>query len=195
MKEKFELAKGLTKTFITRKLRKRIMIKRMIDYNDEGTYLNIENSIPKKSGLNNSIKATFEIYSKEEFQLNSGLMTYLKNLFNLYYIYFKEKEGKLRFLISGQIQKDISYFLRNITSDEFKNKFSVQSAKIKAYAFYEELICELENKPNISIKTINEEEIPKFEKQYDNLQKMRKTYEEIRMITVPMEEEENNQNE
>lgn len=191
MKENFDIAKGLTKTFITRKLRKRIMIKRIIDYNDESTYLNIESTIPKKSGLNNSIKATFEICDKEEFKIDSDLFNFLKNLFNLHYIFFKKTEGKLKFLIAGQIQKDISYFLRNITSDEFKNKFSVQSAKIKAYAFYEELICELENKPDTETKTINENDIPNFIKQYEILQKMRKIYEEIRMIRVPIEKNDN----
>lgn len=190
MKENFDVAKGLTKTFITRKLRKRIMIKRLIDYNNETTYINIEKTIPKKSGLNNSIKATFEICDKEECNLDSNLMKYLKNLFNMHYIFFKNEEGKFKFLIAGQIVKDISYFLRNITCDEFKNKFSVQSAKIKAYAFYEELICELENKPdtNREIKTLNEEEVQKYRKQFDHLQKMRKFYEEIRMIRVPNNE-------
>jgi hypothetical protein len=187
MKENFNIIKGLTKTFITRKLRKRIMIKRLIDYNNELTYNNIEKTIPKKSGLNNFIKATFVICDKEEFKKDSNLMSYLKNLFNIYYIFFKNDEGKFKFLISGQITKDISYFLRNITCDEFKNKFSVQSAKIKAYAFYEELICELEKKPNIELKNLNEEALENFKNQYDNLQKMRKIYEEIRMIRVPNE--------
>jgi hypothetical protein len=156
MKETLDISKGLTKTFITRKLRKRIMIKRLIDYNDESTYVNIENTIPKKSGLNNSIKATFEICDKEEYTINSNLLNFLKNLFNVNYVFFKKIEGKFKFTIAGQISKDISYFLRNITSDEFKNKFSVQSAKIKAYAFYEELICELENKADREDKTIKE---------------------------------------
>ena len=85
------------------------MIKRLIDYNDEGTYQNIENSIPKKSGLNNSIKATFEICDKEEYKLDSNLMEYLKKLFNIHYIFFKKSEGKFKFLIAGQIVKDISF--------------------------------------------------------------------------------------
>jgi len=194
MKEKFEVAKGLTKTFITRKLRKRVMIKRLIDYNNEVTYNNIEKTIPKKSGLNNSIKATFEICDKEESKIDSDLIKYLMNLFNNYYIFFKNDEGKFKFLISGQIIKDISYFLRNITCDEFKNKFSVQSAKIKAYAFYEELICEIENKPNREIKTLNEEEIIKYKQQFDHLQNMRTFYEDLRKIKVPIEDKKNNVN-
>jgi hypothetical protein len=189
MKENFNssITKGITKTFITRKLRKRIMIKRILDYSDESTFFKIENTIPKKSGLNNSIKATFEICDKEDFKLDSNFMKYLKNLFNIYYIFFKNKEGKLIFLIAGQIKKDISYFLKNITNDEFKNKFSVQSAKIKCYAFYEELICELENKNNLENKTLNIEELSNFKKQYEHLQKMRKIYEEIKMIRIPIE--------
>ena len=186
MKESFEGCKGLTKTFITRKLRKRIMIKRIIDYNEEETYLNIENSIPKKSGPNNSLKASFVICDKEEYNADSNLINFLKDLFNMYYIFFKKKEGKLKIVVAGQISKDIVYFLRKITSDEFKNKYSVQSAKIRAYAFYEELISELENEDNKETKKINEEEIKDYIAQFENLQKMRKIYEEIRMIRVPI---------
>ena len=49
MKELFPEDKGLTKTFITRKLKKRISIDRKLDFNDEETFKGVENTIPKKS--------------------------------------------------------------------------------------------------------------------------------------------------
>ncbi len=184
MKEKFTDDKGLTKTFITRKLKKRIMIYRKLDFNDEDTYKNVENTIPKKTGPNSYLKVTMEICNKEDYSLNSPLMYCLKDLFDAYLIVFKEKEGKMKIVIAGHITKDIITYLKKVSGEEFRNKFSVQVMKIKAYAFYEELVHEFCNRENIVDKKIDEDEVKEHEEKYDYLTKMRKAYEEIKLIKV-----------
>lgn len=184
MKEKFPEDKGLTKTFITRKLKKRIMIYRKLDFVDEDTYKNVENTIPKKTGPNSYLKVTMEICNKEDFSLNSPLMYCMKDLFDAYFIIFKEKEGKMKIVIAGHITKDIISYLKKVSGEEFRNKFSVQTMKIKAYAFYEELVHEFCHRENIADKKIDEDEIKEHQEKFDYLTRMRKAYEDIKLIKV-----------
>lgn len=184
MKEKFPDDKGLTKTFITRKLKKRIMIYRKLNFSDEDSYKNVENSIPKKSGPNSFLKITMEICNKEEFSLDSSLMCVMKELFNNYFIVLKEKDKKMKIVIAGHISKDIIFFLKKVSNEEFRNNYSVQTIKIKAYAFYEELINEFYKRDNIALKKINEEDILECVNQYNYLTEIRKAYEEIKLLKV-----------
>lgn len=182
MKELFPEDKGLTKTFITRKLKKRISIDRKLDFNDEETFKGVENTIPKKSGPNSFLKVRMEICNKEDFSLNSKLMFFMKDLFKAYFIFFKEKEKKMKIVIVGHITKDIISFLKKVSSEEFRNKYSVQTMKIRAYAFYEELINEFYKRENIIAKKINDAEIKDYIKQFDLITRMRKAYEEIKQL-------------
>ena len=184
MKEKYPNDKGLTKTFITRKLKKRISINRLMDYIDEQSYKNIETTIPKKSGPNSYLKVTMTVCNKDDFSINSGLMYFLRDLFNSYFIIFKEKNSKMKIVIAGHITKDIISFLKKISSEEFRNKYSVQTAKIKAYAFFEELVYEFNKKNNVISKKINDEEITDYINQYNYLTNMRRSYEEIKRIKI-----------
>lgn len=184
MKEIFTQDKGLTKTFITRKLKKRIMINRFLDFNIEESYQNVENTIPKKSGPNSYLKVTMEICNKEEFNLNSSLMFFMKDLFNAYFIIFKEKDKRMKIVIAGHITNDIISFLKKVSSEEFKEKYSVLTMKIKAYAFYEELISEFYKREGVVAKKINDAEIKDYLDQFNYLTKMRKAYEEIKQMKV-----------
>lgn len=175
---------SLTKTFLARKLKKRIMIFRYLNYHDESTYKGVENTIPKKTGPNSYIRITLELTTKENFSLNSPLMSFAKELFNNYFIIMKDKDSKMTVVFAGNIQKDISTFLKKIANDEFKIKFQVKSAKVKAYAFYEELISEMSKKENITLKQIDEAEIESCLDQFEYLQKLRKSYDEIKKIKI-----------
>lgn len=184
MKELFPEDKGLTKTFITRKLKKRISIDRKLDFNDEETFKGVENTIPKKSGPNSFLKVTMEICNKDDFSLNSNLIFFMKDLFKAYFIFFKEKEKKMKIVFVGHITKDIISFLKKVSSEEFRNKYSVQTMKIRAYAFYEELIHEFYKRENIIAKKINDADIKDYIKQFDLITQMRKAYEEIKQLKV-----------
>lgn len=163
------------------------MINRKLDYNSEETYKDVAHSIPKKSGPNSYLKVTMEICDKDEFDLNSSLMYFIKDLFNAYFIIFKEKEKKMKIVIAGHITKDIISFLKKVSSEEFKNKHSVLTMKIKAYAFYEELVSEFNKRERIVAKKINEAEIRDYVEQFSCLTKMRKAYEEIKLMKVDKE--------
>lgn len=160
------------------------MIFRLLNFSEEETYKGVENTIPKKTGPNSYIKFTIEIKNKEQFSLNSPLMYFVRELFHSYFIIFKEKDSKIKIVIAGNIQKDIVTFLKKIANDEFKNKYSVKTAKVKAYAFYEELIYEFSRKENIAYKQINEADLKGYVDLYNYLEKLRQSYEEIRKIRV-----------
>ena len=184
MKDLFPQDKGLTKTFITRKLKKRIMINRKLDYNSEETYKEVEHTIPKKTGPNSYLKVTMEICDKDEFNLNSSLMCFIKDFFNAYFIVFKNKDKRMKIVIAGHITKDIISFLKKVSSEEYKNKHSVLIMKVKAYAFYEELINEFYKREGVVAKKINDTEIKDYVDQFNYLRKMRNAYEEIKMMKV-----------
>lgn len=185
MKEKLPNDTGLTKTFITRKLRKKVMIIRLLDYSKfDSTVKNIETTIPKKSGPNNFIKFIVKTTSDDEFKLNSNLIYYLKDLFITNFIVLKIKDNEKKIIIAGSINKDIVCFLKKIATLEFKEKFRVTFAKVKAYAFYEELIYEFANRKDISSKNLTDEDINELLKQYEYLKHMRICYEEIKKIRI-----------
>lgn len=184
MKERFPEDKGLTKTFITRKLKKRIAVYRKLDFNDEETFKVVENTIPKKSGPNSFLKVTMEVCNKDDFSLGSALISCIKDLFDCYFIVLKDKQKKMKIVFAGHINKDIISFLKKVSGEEFRNSYSVQTMKIKAYAFYEELVFEFSQKENISEKKINDAEIKDYVVQFNLLSKMRKAYEEIKQIKV-----------
>jgi hypothetical protein len=183
IKEKFPEDKGLTKTFITRKLKKRIMIYRKLDFNNEETYKNVENTIPKKTGPNSYLKVSMDVFNKQEFNLDSSLMYFMKDLFNDYFIVFKEKEERMKIIIAGHITKDIVSFLK-IISSQLKENYSVNTIKIKAYAFYEELISEFHKRENVVAKKIDDSEIKEYIQQFEYLAKMRKAYDELKNLKV-----------
>jgi len=185
IKEKLPNDKGLTKTFITRKLRKKLMVKRVLDYNRfDTTVKNIENSIPKKSGPNNFMKFSVKITSDEEFKINSNLLYFLKDLFITNFIVLKNRENEKKIIIAGSINKDIINFLKKIATLEFKEKFHVTSAKVKAYAFYEELVHEFTERKDILSKNLTDDDIDGLLKQYEYLTHMRNCYEEIKKIRL-----------
>jgi len=180
MKEKFPEEKGLTKTFISRKLKKRIMIYRLLDFKNEESYKNVVKYIPKMFESNNYLKVTMEVSKNENFSINSSLVEFMKDLFNYYFIILKESTEKCKLLIAGHIKTDLIRFLSEICNEEFSINYSVQTTKIKCYAFYEELIYEFSKRNNISLRNIDEEEINSYIKKYDHLINMRKAYEEIK---------------
>jgi len=184
MKELFTEYKGLTKTFMTRKLKKRIIINRKLDYNSDETYKDVELTIPKKSGSHCFLKVTIEICDKDELNLNSSLMCFIRDPFNSYFIVFKEKNKRMKIVIAGQITKDIISFLKKVSNEEFKNKHSVVTMKIKSYAFYEELITEFCKREGVVAKKINEAEIKVYLEEFNYLTKMRKAYDEIKLMKV-----------
>lgn len=185
MKEKLPNDKGLTKTFITRKLRKKVMIKRALDYNRfETTVKNIENSIPKKSGPNNFIKFRVKTTSDDEFKTNSNLLYFLRDLFITNFIVLKNKDNEKKIIIAGSISKDIINFLKKIATIEFREKYHVTSAKVKAYAFYEELVHEFTERKDIASKNLTDDDIDGLLKQYEYLTHMRNCYEEIKKTRI-----------
>ncbi len=185
MKEKLPNDKSLTKTFITRKLRKKVMINRFLDYNNfDLTVKNVESTIPKKSGPNNYIKFSLKTNIEEELKTNSNIVYFVKDLFITHFIVLKKKDNLKKIIIGGSINKDIIFFLKKIASLEFKEKFKIVSAKIKAYAFYEELVYEFSRRKDICLKNITPDDINDLIKQYEYLTHMRKCYEDIKNIRI-----------
>lgn len=185
MKEKLPNDKGLTKTFITRKLRKKVMITRVLDYSRfDATVKNVENSIPKKTGPNNFVKFSLKTTSEDEFKINSNLLYFIKDLFITNFIVLKSKDNVKKIVIAGSIDKDIIYFLKKIATLEFKEKYNVTSAKVKAYAFYEELVHEFTERTDVVSKNLNDDDIQGLLKQFEYLTHMRKCYEEIKKIRI-----------
>jgi len=185
MKEKLPNNLTLTKTFITRKLRKRIMINRILDYMKfDITVKNLENSIPKKSGPNNFIKFSVKITSEDGFKINSNLLYFLKDLFITHFIVLKKSGEEKKIIIAGSITKDIIFFLKKICNLEFKEKYSAFSAKVKAFAFYEELVYEFSQRKDVISKNLTEEDIENLLKEYDYLVHMRNCYEDVKKIRI-----------
>lgn len=185
MKEKLPNDKGLTKTFITRKLRKKIMVTRALDYTRfDTTVKNVESSIPKKSGPNNFIKFSVKTSSEDELKPNSNLVYFLKDLFITNFIVLKSKENVKKIVIAGSINKDIIHFLKRIATVEFRDKYQVKSAKVKAYAFYEELVHEFTERKDVSSSNLTSDDIDGLLKQYEYLTHMRNCYEEIKKIRI-----------
>jgi hypothetical protein len=186
MKENLPNDQALTKTFITRKLLKRIMISRNLDYeNFDESVKNVELSIPKKSGANNFIKFSIVTNSEEEFKINSNLIYFIKDLFITHFVILKKKENFMKIIFGGTISKDIVYFLKQISTLEFKEKYLVKSAKIRVFAFYEELVYEFSQKyGQIDSKNLIQNEIDEYVKQFEYLTYVRKCYEEIKQIRI-----------
>ncbi len=185
IKELFPEDQSLTKTFITRKLKKRIAVYRKLNFNNEETFKGVENTIPKKTGPNSYLKLTIEVCNKHDFSVNSPLSCFMKDFFvNAYFIILKQKQKRMIINFAGQINIDLVSFLKKVSSEEFPNDYSVQTMKIKAYAFYEELVYEFSQKENISAKKINETELKDYVSKFNLLTKMRKAYDEIKLIKV-----------
>lgn len=191
MKEKFPNDQALTKTFITRKLLKRIMISRNLDYeNFNETVKNVENTIPKKSGANNFIKFSLITNNEQEFKINSNLIYFIKDLFITHFIILRKKPKEsgngslMKIIFGGTINKDILFFLRHIATVDFRDKFKIKSAKIRVFAFYEELVYEFSKKKDIDSKNLIQSEIDEYVKQFEYLSYVRKCYEEIKQIRI-----------
>ena len=144
----------------------------------------MENSIPKKSGPNNFIKLSVKTTSEEEFKINSNLLYFLKDLFITNFVVLKNKNNVKKIIIAGSINKDIIHFLKRIATLEFKEKYHVVSAKVKAYAFYEELVHEFAERKDVVAKNLTSEDIDGLLKQFEYLTHMRNCYEEIKKIRI-----------
>lgn len=186
MLERLPHSQGLTKTFISRKLRKKVMISRLLEYKNNyiGTVKNVETTIPKKSGPNNFIKFSMKISNDDEFKINSSLVYFLKDLFITHFLVLKKNDNQKKIIIAGSITKDIIFFLKKIANAEFRDKYSIISAKVKAYAFYEELIYEFHQRNDITTKNLTQEDIDNFLKQFEYLNHMRSCYEDVLRLRV-----------
>ena len=90
----------------------------------------------------------------------------------------------MKIIFGGTISKDIVHFLKQISTLDFKEKYSIKSAKIRVFAFYEELVYEFSQKNPIDSKNLIQNEIDEYVKQFEYLTYVRKCYEEIKQIRI-----------
>ena len=172
MKEKFnENFKGITKTFLTRKLTKNITWSSEFDFNIEDPLQNQKEIV--KSATYKYTKLTIHLS-----QTPLDIMDLLKMSFKKYIC----KLGRERIVVGGEMADELEKFLEIFKENKTIKKFKIVYVKVEVYAFLEELFQEFEIDGENIIQNFSDEEISSLKHDWIFIVEMREAWRSLKGI-------------
>ena len=169
----------VSKTFISRRLNKKVIYRHVFEYNEEG---NIKENKLRTAGETMVYKYGYfsfkfindEIKNKKE--LDELMAQNLKSQFA------KTDEENKNYIIGGKIGLSAPELINKVFRKNLYKDYSVVQAVVEFYEFYEELASEFNEKDNSSVKIINCDEITlkNLRTDFKNLQLVRNTIKQIK---------------
>ena len=169
----------VSKTFISRRLNKKVIYRHVFEYNEEG---NIKENKLRTAGETMVYKYGYfsfkfindEIKNKKE--LDELMAQNLKSQFA------KTDEENKNYIIGGKIGLSAPELINKVFRKNLYKDYSVVQAVVEFYEFYEELASEFNEKENSSVKIINCDEITlkNLRTDFKNLQLVRNTIKQIK---------------
>ena len=169
----------VSKTFISRRLNKKVIYRHVFEYNDGG---NIKENKLRTAGETMVYKYGYfsfkfindEIKNKKE--LDELMAQNLKSQFA------KTDEENKNYIIGGKIGLSAPELINKVFRKNLYKDYSVVQAVVEFYEFYEELASEFNEKENSSVKIINCDEITlkNLRTDFKNLQLVRNTIKQIK---------------
>lgn len=174
MQESFPTCYQINKTFLKKKLKRKLAYENDFDFVTEGVLTTSKEMPAKSSGLNNIY---LEIFYTEKDQ-KEKIEEYFKSYYDEYFIINNIQENI--FIIGGHINLTFEK-LYNLLEDEEKAKeLTIIKLILKVYNFLEELLNDLNY--NIENSNINAESKEKYKIDYDTLIEMRSKFEDLKSI-------------
>jgi len=169
----------VSKTFISRRLNKKVIYRHVFEYNENGT---IKENKLRTAGETMVYKYGYfsfkfindEIKGKDK--LNELMASNLKSHFTKV-----DKENNI-YIIGGKIGMQAPELINKVFRKNLYEDYSVVQAVVEFYEFYEELASEFNEKENSTVKIINCDEITlkNLRSDFKNLQLVRNTIKQIK---------------
>jgi hypothetical protein len=170
MKEKFgNNFKGITKTFLTRKLTKKVIWSSEFDFKSSDPF----------SELRDIIKSATYKYAKINFSIShypTNALELVKSLFKKYILTYKEKQ----LTVAGEMDGELENLVEKFRDEELVKKFHIDFMKIEVYAFMEEILAEFDDKDENTLKNYSDEEIETLRNDWETIQQMRVYWKELK---------------
>lgn len=178
-KKQFPDYKGLNKTFLTRRLKKKIIFIGECDYT--ASDVKFSKNEFGKSGLSyDYVKFTLSLNNPS---YNSDFTNLLKSFLNYHVVKIEPQDNKI--IIAGDIKGKYEDFATQFETTELKKKFGLMNAKIEIFMFLEEMFSDFEFKNDKNFfHNLTNEKITSYKKEYEELMQIRKVYEELKLVKV-----------
>lgn len=170
MKDKFgNIFKGITKTFLTRKLTKKVIWSSEFEFKSSDPF----------SELRDIIKSATYKYAKINFSISkyfANTVEFIKSLCKKHILYITEKQ----IILAGELDGELENLIEKFRDEEQIKKFHIDFIKIEVYAFMEEILAEIDDKNEDTIKNYSEEEIETLKNDWETIQQMRTYWKELK---------------
>lgn len=181
MKNAFPDVKTISKTFLTRKLTKKVTWSSEYDFNDGDFEKNQKEIV--KSATYKFIKITLNVKDSQQFNFDSGLIKIFTGKLKNYMI---KLDNNNIIAIAGDLDKmELEEFLTNLKDPDLKENYKLVNAKVEIYAFFEELFMEFESDESDEFhifKNMNDEEIEKMKSEWEKIKKLRVMWKDLKGI-------------
>lgn len=175
MKEAFPEFKGVTKTFLTRKLLKRITWSSEYDFLSDNLEKNHREIV--KSATYKYIKLTIAMADNSQCNLHSDFINFLKELLKSFICQFKEDNV---IVLAGELAIELEDFVEKIKNRDLSKRFSINSIKAQIFAFMEELLSDFDNKDEHTYFSFSPEEIRTMVNDFEVIEQMRKKWKHLK---------------
>lgn len=169
----------ISKTFLTRKLRKRIIWSCHYIYSD-GEDIKIEKIKEDKSFNYKYIKLSLQLPNIESVNYNSEIFSHLGKYFSNFVKMINKQDNTI--IIAGDLNSAVSNFddfIEKVINDmDLYKSYSVLDCKVEVYAFYEELIADFDL--NLTPNNFIESDIERLQNDWDRLTKIREMWNEYK---------------
>jgi len=182
MKNAFPDIKTISKTFLTRKLTKKVTWSSEYDF-DYGDFEKNQKEIVK-SATYKYIKMTLNVKDSNQYNFDSGLIKIFTGKLKNHMIKIDNNNDTIS--IAGDLDKmELEEFLTNLKNLNLKENYKLVNAKVEIYAFFEELFMEFESEESDEFhifKNMNDEEIEKMKNEWEKIKKLRVMWKDLKGI-------------
>ena len=180
IKNAFPDVKTISKTFLTRKLTKKVTWASEYDFKECDFEKNQKEIV--KSATYKYVKLSFNIEDRGEYDFDSNFVKIFTGQLKNYMIKLDNINNMIT--VAGELDKlELEDFLKSLKDVSHKENFLLLSAKVEVYAFFEELFFEFETDGFQIFKNLNDDEVEKIKVEWERIKQLRVMWKDLKGIT------------
>jgi len=179
IKNAFPDVKTISKTFLTRKLTKKVTWASEYDFQECDFDKNQKEIV--KSATYKYVKLNFYIEDRLQYDFDSNFVKIFIGQLKNYMIKLDNINNMIT--VAGELEKlELEDFLKSLKDVSHKENYLLLSAKVEVYAFFEELFFEFETDGFPIFKNLNDDEVEKIKVEWERIKQLRVMWKDLKGI-------------
>ena len=176
MKEEFNnVYKGITKTFLTRKLTKKVIWSNNFDFTNEDPFKDQREII--KSATYKYVKLQLTLNKNVKEIDSNNFLSLVQTLFKKYILSSKDKN----MIVAGEITGELEEFVEKFKDIEMIRSYNIDTMNAEVYAFFEEIYIEFDEKDESIQHNLTNENVEALKADWVVILQMRQFWKNLKM--------------